>query len=133
MENSLSALADALTSMSQISASTASVQPDYDFSSPPADEGDEADPEVEAAKKRVAALKAQQLEDEMLALREYFVDVSNAKEKVDKKVFSLENFGSRPGVSNAKQFVDESNQRARAMVKHYIYLLFNFSVVNLYL
>jgi hypothetical protein len=117
MESSLSALADALTSISQTSVSAYSGSrdlSDYDFGS--GGDGDEVNPEVEAARKRMVALKAQQLEDEMLALREYFVDVTNAKDKVDKKVFALENFGSRPGMSNAKQFVDESNQRTRAMV-----------------
>ena len=112
MENTLAALADALSSMKKTQRSIGA-NGEYGGTN---EEFEQEKLASAVSQNRIAELKAQKLKEEMHELREYFSEVSLFKTKVDDKVLSLDNYGAVQGVSSAKRFADESNQRARAMV-----------------
>ena len=124
MENTLSALVDAMSSMKKVKRQATEIG-DFAGSDYEGDGvEDPTSPESAAAQKRMAELRAQQLENEVHELREYFYEVSSSKKKAEDKVLSLESFGGLHGVSSAKRYADESNQRARAMVSYSVHCLY---------
>ena len=57
------------------------------------------------------------LRNELNELKDFFIDVSSAKSRVEEKVKKLENpCGAPTAMSTEKQFQEDSNVRARAMV-----------------